>query len=444
MIPANVDIGLVTLGVILILVVTLILPIEVILILGMLGTVLADTPSVGGAVYYARFFPMGMLAMRALADWLGHRERESKIVFSFFIPSLMFLVIAFASIIYSIDDQVKTFLRVLSMVFVVIGFGIGLPNFVGDDFRFRRTMRWIIVFLAIVVVIGSVGPLADSGGAAVTDTYTRSGGIFGNPNTYGLMGMITFYPLVWWWLDEKSNRNRFALGITIILVFAAIGLSGSRASFVGILMGFIIISFLQGRLLSKQLLVSMILLLLVFLAGSIDPSFARLFDFANDSDRSKLWQRAWELGWQSPLGGFGFGASDLVFRIDGSYLLSQGIATGGSHSSYFRMWVDLGILGIAFGFNVFVVILGRVFLRRRQVSHDPLVLYLTATVVTGLINGIFEDWLYGFGSASTLPFWFFLAMLAVRLDMLQSQQPTSAMPSPLIPVSHIAETQVIN
>src|SRR5262249_808667 len=114
-------------------------------------------------------------------------------------------------------------------------------------------------------------------------------------------------------------------------------------------------------------------------------------------------------------------------------LVSQGIFISGSHNSYTRMFVDLGIVGVVVGFSIFLVVLGQVLFVPVDVRRDPLLIMLVATVIAGLINGFFEGWLFGFGSSSTLPLWFFLALIPIRLTQLRIQEsaPVSNSPIPL-------------
>jgi hypothetical protein len=42
---------------------------------------------------------------------------------------------------------------------------------------------------------------------------------------------------------------------------------------------------------------------------------------------------------------------------------------------------------------------------------------LLGVVIASLTNALFESWLFGFGSASTIPFWLFLALLSHQADV---------------------------
>jgi O-antigen ligase len=424
--------------------VTLFAPIELMVLGGVLGSLLADSWLVpGDAVYYARFAPMGMLAMRTLIDIALRRIPRVRVERAFVYPGFAFMGLAFISAIYSITPNL-TFQRTLSMAFVIVAFGLGLPNYLTTFQRLDGALKLVILLIAAFVLVGSLfAGGGDQNAVYLDQSYLRIRGLFANPNTQGLMAMLMFYPIVWWWRTEPKGVRKYALAILVVVWGLLVLLAGSRASLIGVLCGALALSLLYGRSSFRYASVLFIGLAIAIVFALVLPEYGRALEFNTptetitqqqsqldlaqgilpEADRAFLIQRALELGMRSPIIGVGFSASDKVFVDDHVVLITEGIYVSGSHNSYTRMFVDLGIVGVLVGFIIFIAILARVWLSSSPVRRDLTVALLTATVVTGLVNAFFEDWLYGFGSASTLPFWFFLALIPIRLSQLQNAEP---------------------
>ncbi len=408
--------------------ITLFAPIEVMILAGMLGPMLADSRLIPGSlVYYLRFVPMGMLTIRTVTEFLARRNPILPLTRSFVFPVLPILVLAFVSTTYGIEPE-KIFQRALSMLFVIVSFGIGLPSFWQTRERTEQGLKWVITLLIVVLVSGLILFDLNPQFALYQDVYVRTRGIFVNPNALGLIAMLTVFPVLWWWQTEHHLIGKFMLTLAVFVVLGEVVTAGSRASFLGVVIGTLGLIWLTGQFVTRNLILLSFGVLILIALILFEPTFARILQFSSDSDRVFLWQRSIELGMDAPIWGVGLGASDLIYAADKPYLLSIGKATGGSHSSYFRMFVDLGIVGVALGFWVFIVVLAKAFTAPPDIRRDAMVGCLAATVLAGLVNAAFEDWLFGFGSASTPILWFALALLALRIEMLTPAQPPAALP----------------
>lgn len=402
-------------------------PIEWMILAGMLGTMLADTRFVpSGLIYYARFVPMGMFALRTLLEFLVRRGHVLPITRVFLLPSVPILLLAFVSSVYGTQPEI-IFQRAVSMLFVIGGFAIGLPYYWRTPEQTERGLKWVVALLIGVLFVGATLFDLNPQYAFYQGEFVRLSGIFWNPNTQGLIAMLCIFPALWWWQVERDSVRKFVLTLGVLLSVVVILIAGSRASFVGSVVGAMAWLWLRVRISGLSLILLSLATVFVIWLGQANPLLGRVLQFSVDADRLLLWQRAVELGMRSPIWGVGLGASDALFAADRPYLLSIGMATSGSHSSYLRMFVDLGLLGVGFGFLMFIVVLGRVFTAAPNTRRDSMVVFLTSAVIAGLANAAFEDWLFGFGSGSTPIMWFFLALLALRVEMLARQiSPTIA------------------
>jgi O-antigen ligase len=353
---------------------------------------------------------------------------------SFLIPGLVFVTLAAASVTYSLLP-VLTLQRTLSMAFVIVALGLGLPNYLATETRLNLAIRLVIVLMGGLVLLGSIGIGGVGDVIFQESSYLRLRGVFGNPNTQGLISMLVFYPLVWWWRTESNRGRRAALGLLACAWAVLVVLAGSRASFLGLVGGAVILLWLYGRTSRRYSFVLVLVVVSGLVLESQLPAFSRAFMIRNDEraaasmyelpvvDRPYLIRRGIELGMRSPVWGVGFTASDRVFEQDRPYLISQGVYVSGSHNSYVRLFVDLGVVGLIFGLSIFVLVLGRVLVAPTNIRRDTTVALMTAAVTAGLTNAFFEGWLFGFGNSSTLPFWFFLAVIPIRMSQLRTPPP---------------------
>jgi O-antigen ligase len=403
-------------------IVGLIAPIEWLLLLSAGAVILADSylfPAEKDSLrlYFTRFIPMGILAIRSLLIFLTHRL-DTKILPGIFLkPFGLLFFLAILSTLYDRLNPSNTLMRSLSMGFILCGFGIGVPFYLANERRLERGLHSLLVFLALVVCAGLIPFPFLSHTMSEFDDYVRVRGIFKNANTLGVMAMLTFFPLFAWW-KESTKGHRFLLGLLTMMVLVTLLVSGSRASMVGFLSGTLLfIGFSRINIRSKILIFSIgVAISLVLLLPRVFPGLMRV----DTGLRPELWGRAFELGMRSPVLGVGFGSTNEIFIPDQEYLLKLGVTSAGSHNEYLRLFVGLGGMGVFLAFWGFARILLKVIHLLRHQTHRLLLLSLFAAVISGLIHALFEDWIFAFGGAPAIPFWFFLAVMSlyVRQDEL--------------------------
>ena len=204
--------------------------------------------------------------------------------------------------------------------------------------------------------------------------------------------------------------------IAVILVGVALIISGSRASVLGACVGLLI--FLKANTHIHKANYSGLWTVLLTLA-SIYPVANYFFPlhvgslFRSETvSRTILWERAWILSQGAPYLGVGFGGSFPLFVEDALYLRSIKVYVAGDHSSLMRLLVDLGFVGVILAGIPFVIIIRKAWKFLVWFDDPNLGIALFAVVGGSLANALFEGWLFGFGSAATVPFWLLLAMLS--------------------------------
>jgi O-antigen ligase len=405
--------------------VTLAAPVEWILLFSLVAVLLADTyfwPR-GVDFYYTRFVPSGMLAIRSIIALAARQASLRDLPGIFLKPFGLLFVFALLSATYSTNPQV-TLLRSASMLFMLVGFGIAVPIYMPTEAKQRAVLRLLLVPQVLSIVLSIVWFLMGSENA-VTDfgAYTRIQGLFKNVNTLGLVSMLTFFPLVGWW-QEAPRHRKWLSSILILLTLFTLVMSGSRASFLGLLAGMFVYSMsdstLKGRFrLALLSTLAIMFLVLVMFPAEFLPGLLR----TDPGLRFFVWEKTLAVGLQSPVMGFGFGTVEVLTDLTRQIAEANPAEFySGPHSSILLLFVHLGILGVAIASLGFIAIMRRVPALFEKEAPTPMVLSLYAVVAAGLVNAFFESWLFGFGGASAFPFWFYLALLALYVHKNQAVQ----------------------
>ena len=413
----------------------LFLPSRILIVLSIGFVLLADSPLVPlRMVHLTRFVPTGALALKAIAV-LALREKRLRIPHFVKVWS-PFWVFASISVLYSIDPTVSA-QRLLSALFVFLGFGLGLPLF----FPRLRDLRALVASITVLLGAAVLYSLFLAPRESLQEfglIQGRVSGVFNNPNTLGLLAMQASFLLNYRWETERRPLAKRLYLLAALAAAICVMISGSRAAALGLIVGLVVLAATRGFAEHRYLQVAMRSLLIVVLAfvltAVIFPQFGSGLLRLEIGSRTLLWSRALLLASEHPIFGVGFGASDWLFLRDSLYLKSIGIFISGSHSSPLRLLVDIGIVGLLLATIGFVSTL-RYSIRRLSQFHDPrLGSALVALVVASLTNSAFESWLFGFGSSSTVPFWLCLAVLSYQADAVDLRRKAAARapaPSPL-------------
>jgi O-antigen ligase len=255
--------------------------------------------------------------------------------------------------------------------------------------------------------------------------YQRISGVFKNANTLGLLSMQIIFVFIYWWQREKGKATGQLLFLLVGATGAAIVASGSRGSALGLVVGLLVFligqSRVRGRTLPALWTVILILLCSFLAVGFFYPEYSGGLFRTGYTSRLILWQRAWVLSQNSPIVGVGFGGSGQLWYLDFLYLQRMGIGLAGPHSSIMLLLVDLGALGIILAGLGFSVLIRRAWKMIPHIEDPQLGICLLAVTAAGLVNSIFESWLFAFGSSSTVPFWLFFALLCHQADQAASR-----------------------
>jgi len=193
-------------------------------------------------------------------------------------------------------------------------------------------------------------------------------------NTHNATGsayaMICIFLLAFF-LMEKEKYKKILYLLALVICLTGLLLTRSRGSYVGFIVGAIVVLWLNYRFTIKFfitiVLVFIALIPMVFFTGTFDR-VQNIFNFqeGNVLIRFTLWEKAWHLFTKSPIFGIGFGRyNDILytnywsntvpsldyfvgypgiasFYMEPSYVFSFGHA----HNAYFQFLAEVGIIGL--------------------------------------------------------------------------------------------------
>ncbi len=394
----------------------LVLPMDMVVVASILTTFLADTKFIPGAViYWVRFVPGGVLAFRITAIMLRWKWPVKSSMLRAWFP---FALMAIGSSMYSVEAG-TTFQRAVSFLLTLIGFGLGIPVCFGDKHKMRRLLWLTGLMMGGVVVYSFISSRGVEFRASDME-FERLHGIFRNPNTLGLVSMESFFMVNYLTRREKDVVLHNLYLVANIIVGVMVLLSGSRASSLGCFAGILIMLWLDKRILGRKLSrwVSVVIFLgaVVLGASYISPSISSVLFREGSGWRDVLIKQDWEIAQNALWFGVGFGGSDGIYQQKMVEMHRQIGFSMGSHHSFLKLLVELGLIGLALALSALVFLMVRVYRLMPHFEDRLLGVAIFPALVACLLSAQLESWLFSFGSSATLPFWFFLALLSYQAD----------------------------
>ncbi|MGD1847264.1 MAG: O-antigen ligase family protein [Salibacteraceae bacterium] len=320
-----------------------------------------------------------------------------------FVP---FFVISTIALIQAPGDEL--FISVQKMLSYILLLLV-VPNFLLLSYRlqgesFLRNLVWLgtlILFLGIVFRILNFDFIIVKG---------RFAGVFGNPNGLGIFCLL-------FWMLAAVIHNRFTNLFSrqeIYFIFGVIGaaliLSGSRSSLVGL-----IIFLVFGRLykLSNVFGFLSLVILIVsyeFLTLNINSiiislgleQYFRLETLETGSGRLVAWDFAWDNIQNHFFLGRGFAHTENLYIKYSEMLRALG-HEGHAHNVYLTFWLNSGLIGL---FCFFILGLIPLFLGAARQSNLAMPLLLGA-----MFSMNFESWLTASLNPFTILLWCSLTLL---------------------------------
>ncbi len=193
-------------------------------------------------------------------------------------------------------------------------------------------------------------------------------------------------------LTLRGNKRVGATLVTLILV-AALGLTFTRAAYIGLILSIIILLlFLPSRKMKKGLLsIVLVFAAITVLLAAVSniPLLERFYapDVATLNGRTFLWQAVLTQFDPTQLLGQGFGASDALLTF-----LQTSVITGGSpHSLFLGTLYDEGIIGVVLLTAMFIALFTNIIAGMRKAAGDQDRRLMLATVLAVTVSAVVES-----------------------------------------------------
>jgi O-antigen ligase len=373
----------------------------------------------------ARWAVLGIAASAGLAVYLHARAHAFRTIHLIALFCVLSAFVSASTSAYPSEALLKAVSLLMLLVYVVAGVRMAVPVLSPERF-FQKLLLACEMLTWISAVCYLVLRFA----------------IFGNPNSLGAIMAVGVTPmLLWGSLAAETPQRKLRLNIELLLAWVLLLSSYSRASIAGAVIAscLICVSLRQNRLLLKGVAAGIVIAICVaiILPPELDDlnvnsgSFASAFLYKGKEDQGFLgsrigpWRETWKVIRDKPWFGSGFGTSAITadmtkmdyapHHIDAWVIREHG-------NSYLAILEWTGLLGVVpfyFLAALSAANAGRVFLwvRRSSDAFSP-ALPAAAIIVAGLVDAMFEDWLFAVGYYVCVFFWSISFILA---DILPEQ-----------------------
>jgi len=319
-----------------------------------------------------------------------------------------------------------TALQVYSLRFLL--FLVLIPN----EIRTRQDLDGLMNALAIsgwVLMLSVVATLLLQG-------YTTGSRlkVFGeNENGAGMLAVIALIGVMWQGSQRSNHRTWkvFRVAVFVVLMFGLVAMSGSRGSAISLII--ILAAFWAWKSARPwgKFAVMITILALIFTPSLFTTLVERFTVQRHDTmlgGREVLWQAAWQLIEDHPLGGVGIGNAPYAAV---HYLETDPRVVGAEratiHNPVLTIWSETGLLGIFLYLGVFASALFlfiREYLKFKKLGVGQLINYCATVACVTL--GYMASWFKGGGMESDFSYFLMLALLVLPSVMdVKSFDPVS-------------------
>ncbi len=287
------------------------------------------------------------------------------------------------------------------------------------------------VFGATLSVLVGLAP----GVAAASDTLgtseaSRFAGGWGDPN-FLAAGLVPAIVLAIGLLGQVRGRWRPALVFAIGVLVVGVAASGSRGGLIAAIAALLAaLVLMEGRRI--QLLSLAVVTLLasgVWLAATSPGTWQHVRSFDTGSGRVDLWDIAWHIGENHPVGGVGennFREASRPYVQQPAQLENPELIVSTplvAHNVYLQQLAETGFVGLALMLGVFGGALRASWLAVRRLSRggDPRVLGLARTVLIAQVSALAASVFISNGTDERL--WILLALGPVALTLAYRARP---------------------
>lgn len=275
---------------------------------------------------------------------------------------IFFLLIMAASMIFSIDLSSSLYeaIRIISIFLVFVSVFI-----ITEKENDYRNILYAIIYSAVIPFLFATYQLATGTGlGGTTGIESRLFGTFSHPNPFASFVFLVLAVSIFFFLKEKTKRQKWLLGIFIIWGIFLLIQTYSRGAWFALAIFLIIIAALRYP---KVLLLILISFFVLFMAS--DTIRDRIEDIYNPPADSSVrwrfaqWERMYGLFLKEPLTGYGIGTETVVHQRE----FGPNAGNQYTHNDFLRVSLETGIFGfISYSLLVFIALFKLISLYRKE------------------------------------------------------------------------------
>lgn len=329
-----------------------------------------------------------------------------------FIPFTIFLLWAFVLIEFS-PIPFESFQRTLSFALSLIV----VPNYFLAELKkngeyFLRNLIWFYIFFLFLGIV-LIFPFKEF----VFPQLDRYRGLLGNANGIGTISIliVIIVSLARFHYPNLFTKHQLYFIYTVIII--SVLLSDSRNSIFSIILFLFFQRFYKISYLTGFMIVVVTAIVSEFISENLVAiitsmglgEYLRVDNLGTGGSRAVAWAFAWEEIQKNFYHGRGFGFDNYYFRINQDYLVTIG-HKGGIHSSYFALWMNVGLIGLI----LFMIAYFSSFFKAASLN------YLAIPAMFAIAFSIsFEAWI----SASLSPFNLSFLLIITLLQLPKQHDP---------------------
>ncbi|MFO7445627.1 MAG: O-antigen ligase family protein [Ignavibacteriaceae bacterium] len=310
------------------------------------AVLMQDETGIGSYVRIVILLAMGLVGLIKFIQYLP--EHKGRIPVQFTLVGL-FLVLAFASVTYSLDPGMS-FIRAATFLALVL-FLLGLYTWIKEEEQLYKLLNSLFYLTLVLIILSAIAMVAMPARAWWWYISNRFIGIWGHPNTTGMF-CLTAYPVLMWKFSESNTYQKIMIAGLILFVLFMHILTGSRTSLFASAIGISLWFILQRKALKTVITLGVIAFGL-FVLIQLRPQSLQREESSNITDvtgREEFWDAALQLVEERPLTGYGYSVKGEVwldprFYKEG-YDLWSGSSRASLHNGYLSVAVGVGVIGL--------------------------------------------------------------------------------------------------
>jgi O-antigen ligase len=311
---------------------------------------------------YIRICILGLAAVVALFYIMNEKLPYPEPIPFHFICLILFISIAMASTLYSIDQR---FSLIRSISFAALAcFLLGCQAYLKTEEHLRLLFKILFAAICFYIVANYFALVFFPARAWYPTMPNRFQGFLSHPNTVGSLCMLS-YPILFLRINDTRGAARAFASLILLSSLLMHALSGSRGSIIAAVGG-IAIWWISMKKYEKVLAYILTIALVLFLVVFFQPSqFQREGndDISGLSGRTDFWKIVLILISENPVKGLGYGVGGKIFEDPRfqreGYDLWSGSPRSSLHQGYLSIMVELGLIAFLLWCFTWLVVLWR-------------------------------------------------------------------------------------